>query len=99
MRSWTANEPRPTNHGPRIRRQANRFGYRYARAAGKAPGPKDQGPGLTGIRQRPARPYEIPGKPARLQGLDCIGQGAAGLVNQQRIAGIKKPGQLAGFEG
>jgi hypothetical protein len=76
--------PRPTNHGPRIRRQANRFGYRYARTAGKAPGPKDQGPGLTGIRQRPARPYEIQGKPARLQGLDYVGQGAAGLVNCRR---------------
>ena len=73
--------------------------YHYTRAAGKAPGPKDLAPGLTDIRQRPARPYEIPGKPAQLQGLDHVGQGAAGQVNQQRIAGIKKPGQLAGFKG
>jgi hypothetical protein len=70
--------------------------YHYTRAAGKAPGPKDLAPGLTDIRQRPARPYEIPGKPAQLQGLDHVGQGAAGLVNRRRK---KKPGQLAGFKG
>jgi hypothetical protein len=92
----TASWPRTTDHGPRTR--PNWSGYHYARATDNAPRPEELGPGLTGIRQRPARPGEIPGKPATPQGLDCTDQGAAGQVNQQGFTGIKKPGQLAGFK-
>jgi hypothetical protein len=72
----TASWPRTTDHGPRTR--PNWSGYQYARATDNAPRPGELGPGLTGIGQRPARPGETPGEPARLQGLDHVGQGAAG---------------------
>jgi hypothetical protein len=48
-------------------------------------------------RQRPGRPGEILGKPAQLQGLDCIGQGAAGLVNY-RHKKTRPAGRVQGLQ-